>query len=282
MPGLRAELTEDSKELGEKMRLEKKTAIITGAGTEFGKAIAMGYAREGASLYLHDFPENEPKLAKVAEQVGRSGRRVFTGLYDLTRGDAAAAMLKDVLEKLDAVDILVNTTQGGWHGKFFECREADWDKAIDRGLKAYFLTCQHFGKEMARRGKGGKIINITSIVGALGSGQAVPWGSARGGVNSLTAAVAQALGPYGINCTALARGATDATPYSDAAKAERLRRLPFGRLGREDDIVGPAIFLATSDSDWITGSVVYCDGGYVTAAATDDEYRPTEFPYRGS
>jgi len=60
-----------------------------------------------------------------------------------------------------------------------------------------------------------------------------------------------------------------------------LRRLPFGRLGREDDIVGPAIFLATSDSDWVTGSVIYCDGGYVTAAATDDEYRPTEIPYRG-
>jgi NAD(P)-dependent dehydrogenase (short-subunit alcohol dehydrogenase family) len=263
------------------MRLENKTAIITGAGTEFGAAIALGYAGEGATLYLHEFAENEAKLAKVAEQVARTGRRVVTGLYDLTRGDQTAAMVKDALDKLAAIDVLVNTTQGGWHGKLFECREGDWDKAIDRGLKAYFLTCQHVGKEMARRGKGGKIINITSIVGALGAGQAVPWGAARGGVNSLTAAVAQALGPYGINCTALARGATDSTSYTAAAKAERLRRLPFGRLGREDDIVGPAIFLATADSDWVTGSVIYCDGGYVTAAATDDEYRPTEIPYRG-
>jgi NAD(P)-dependent dehydrogenase (short-subunit alcohol dehydrogenase family) len=263
------------------MRLENKTAVITGAGTEFGKAIAIGYANEGAAVYLHDFAENEAKLAKVAEQVARTGRPVFTGLYDLTRGDETAAMTKDALAKLGAVDVLVNTTAGGWHGKFFDCREQDWDKALDRGLKAYFLTCQHFGKEMARRGKGGKIINITSIVGLLGSGQAVPWGSARGGVNSLTSAVAQALGPYGIHCTALARGATDTSPYSPAAKAERLRRLPFGRLGREEDIVGPALFLATSDSDWVTGSVVYCDGGYVTAAATDDEYRPTEIPYRG-
>jgi len=263
------------------MRLENKTAVITGAGTEFGKAIAIGYAREGANLYLHEFAENEAKLARVAEQVAGTGRRVVTGLYDLTRGDAASRMVKDVQDKLGPVDILVNTTQGGWHGKLFECREEDWDKAIDRGLKAYFLTCQAFGREMARRGKGGKIINITSIVGILGAGQAVPWGAARGGVNSLTAAMAQALGPYGINCTALARGATDSTPYPAAAKAERLRRLPFGRLGREDDIVGPAIFLATSDSDWVTGSVIYCDGGYVTAAATDDEYRPTEIPYRG-
>ena len=264
------------------MRLDNKAAVITGAGTEFGKAIALGYAREGAKLYLHDFAENEARLARVAGQVAAAGGTVHTGLYDVTEGGAVAAMVKDALSKLGgAVDILVNTTSGGWHGKIFECREQDWDKALDRGLKAYFLTCQAFGKEMARRGEGGKIINITSIVGALGSGQAVPWGSARGGVNALTAAMAQALGPYGINCTALARGATDSTPYPEAAKNERLRRLPMGRLGREDDIVGPAIFLATPDSDWVTGSIVYCDGGYVTAAATDDEYRPTEFPYRG-
>jgi len=263
------------------MRLDGKIAVITGAGTAFGKVIAIGYAKEGANVYLHEFAENESRLARVAAQVGATGRRVATGLFDLTRCDETAKMVKDAHDKLGAVDILVNTTQGGWHGKLFECREEDWDKAIDRGLKAYFLTSQLFGKEMARRGKGGKIINITSIVGALGSGQAVPWGAARGGVNSLTFALAQALGPYGINCSALARGATDGTAYSASAKAERLRRLPFGRLGREDDIVGPAIFLATSESDWVTGSVIYCDGGYMTAAATDDEYRPTEIPYRG-
>jgi NAD(P)-dependent dehydrogenase (short-subunit alcohol dehydrogenase family) len=79
----------------------------------------------------------------------------------------------------------------------------------------------------------------------------------------------------------LARGATDTTTYSDEATAERLRRLPFGRLGREDDIVGPAIFLATDEAAWIAGSVIYCDGGYVTAAATDAPARPTEVPYRG-
>jgi NAD(P)-dependent dehydrogenase (short-subunit alcohol dehydrogenase family) len=262
------------------MRLRDKVAVITGAGTEFGKAIALGYAREGAVLYLHDFADNRDRLGKVAEEIRKAGAKVVTGLFDITTGDQTAAMTRDVLANFGRVDVLVNTTYGGWHGKFFECTEADWDKAIDRGLKAYFLTCQHIGKEMARRGSG-KIINITSIVGLLGSGGAVPWGSARGGVNSLTSAVAQALGFYGVHCAALARGATDTTPYTAAAKAERLRRLPFGRLGREDDIVGPAIFLATSDSDWVTGSVLYCDGGYVTAAATDDEHRPTRVPYQG-
>jgi NAD(P)-dependent dehydrogenase (short-subunit alcohol dehydrogenase family) len=262
------------------LRLKDKVAVVTGAGTEFGKSIALGYLREGAQLYLHEFAENGEKLAKVADAARKSGGKVETGLFDITTADATAAMTREIMAKFGRIDVLVNTTEGGWHGKFFECTEANWDKAIDRGLKAYFLTCQHIGKEMARRGQG-KIINITSIVGLLGSGGAVPWGSARGGVNSLTSAVAQALGHYGVHCAALARGATDGFPYSAAAKAERLRRLPFGRLGKDDDVVGPAIFLATSDSDWVTGSVLYADGGYVTAAATDDEHRPTEVPYRG-
>jgi NAD(P)-dependent dehydrogenase (short-subunit alcohol dehydrogenase family) len=141
--------------------------------------------------------------------------------------------------------------------------------------------CQQVGKEMARRGYG-KIINVTSIVGRLGGGGAVGWGADRGAVDSMTAALGQALGPYGINVVALARGGTDTTEYTAEAIAERIRRLPFGRLGREDDIVGPAIFLATDDAGWITGSVLYCDGGYVTAAVTDAADRPKDIPYRGN
>lgn len=262
------------------MRLENKVAVITGASDEFAKAIAEGYAREGAALFLHDFADKAEQLEKNAAVVAEHGRKVTTGIYDITHAEPVAAMTRKVLDAFGQIDILVNTTAGGWHGKFFEASEQNWDRAIDRGLKAYFLTCQLIGKEMARRGSG-KIINITSIVGRIGSGGAVPWGAARGGVDALTAAVAQALGEYGINVTGLARGASDFTPYSEEARNERLRRLPFGRLGRAEDVVGPAIFLASDESDWVTGSVVYADGGYVTAAATDAEHRATEVPYRG-
>ena len=154
------------------MRLKDKVAVVTGAGTEFGKSIAVGYLREGAQLYLHEFAENGEKLDKVAHAARQSGGRVETGLFDITTADATAAMTREIVAKFGRIDVLVNTTDGGWHGKFFECTEANWDKALDRGLKAYFLTCQHIGKEMARRGQG-KIINITSIVGLLGSGGAV-------------------------------------------------------------------------------------------------------------
>ena len=257
------------------MRLADKIAIITGAGEGFGLAIALGYASEGADLYLHKFAENADKLAAVAKQVrDTTGQKVITGLHDIAHGDAVAAMTAEVLDGFGRIDILLNTTSGGWHGRIFECTEADWDRAADRGLKAYFLTCQHVGKEMARVGEG-CIINITSIVGKLGPG----------GVDSMTAAFAQALGEYGVHCKALARGATSQRDlnhgYLKPGLEERLRKLPFGRLGTVEDLVGPAIFLASAESDWVTGSVLYDDGGYTAVAAFDDEYRAKEVPYRG-
>ena len=266
--------------LGGTMRLEGKFAVIAGAADSFARAIAVGYAKEGAVCYLQDFEDRAEGLKKTEDAVAAVGNKFFSGIYDTTTAAGTEALTKDVLDKGGQVDILLNASAGGWHGNFFECREKDWDRAINRGLKSYFMTCQHLGKEMARRGSG-KIINITSIVGRIGSGGAVPWGAARGGVDALTSAVAQCLGEYGINVVALARGATESTPYTPEAKEERLRRLPFGRLGNEDDIVGPAIFLATDEARWIHGSVVYCDGGYVTAAATDAPHRAKEVPYRG-
>ncbi|HXQ53979.1 MAG TPA: SDR family oxidoreductase [Stellaceae bacterium] len=262
------------------MRLKDKVAVICGASDEFAQAIALGYAREGAKLYLQDFADAEKRLARVEAEVRKATPHVASGLFDIARAEPVAAMTRDIMARHGQIDILVNASSGGWHGMLFDAKEGDWDKAIDRGLKAYFLTSQAIGKEMARRGSG-KIINITSIVGKLGSGGAIVWGAARGGVDAMTAALAQGLGQYGINVVALARGASDMTPYPAEAKAERLRRLPFGRLGNAEDIVGPAIFLATEEARWIAGSVIYCDGGYVTAAATDAEHRVTEVPYRG-
>jgi NAD(P)-dependent dehydrogenase (short-subunit alcohol dehydrogenase family) len=255
------------------MRLANKTAIVTGATGQFGHVIARAYAREGANLYLCEFPEAAGALTKLRDEIAATGAKVACGTHDVSTQAGAAELAAAAMKAYGQIDILL-------HGKLFEISEAAWRKAIDRGLTAFFFTCQQVGKEMARRGSG-KIINISSIVGRIGAGGAVGWGANNGGIDAMTAALAQALGMYGINVVALARGATDTTPYSAEASAERLRRLPFGRLGREDDIVGPAIFLATDEAAWIAGSVVYCDGGYVTAAATDAEFRPTEVPYRG-
>jgi NAD(P)-dependent dehydrogenase (short-subunit alcohol dehydrogenase family) len=264
-------------------RLENKVAVVTQAGSNFGRAIADAYAAEGAHLVLQDWPERAERLEQNVQRARQAGARVVAALYDITTGEQTARLTEQVMREFGKVDVLVNTAMQGGHGIFFDIREAEWDLCIDRGLKSYFLTCQYIGEEMARVGYG-KIINVTSIVGHLGSGGAVPWGASRGGVNALTYAVAQSLGEYGVRCVGLARGATESTPYTQEARDERLLRIPFKRLGIEEDMIGPAIFLATAESDWITGSVVYCDGGYGHAAATDREHRATgpKFDRRGT
>jgi NAD(P)-dependent dehydrogenase (short-subunit alcohol dehydrogenase family) len=264
------------------MRLVDKVALITQASDSFATAIAVGYAKEGANLYLQDFSDNRAKVTGIAERCKSEGRKVVTGIFDVTRGDQVAAMTKDLIKQFSRVDILVNAASNPVHGKVFDIKEEDFESAIMVRIKSYFLTSQHIGREMARLGKG-KIINLTSIVGKIGSGGAIPWGAACGGVDSMTMAFAHALGSYGVHVNALARGATGSPGHYDRVSGgERLRRLPFGRLGKHEDVVGPAIFLATSDSDWVTGSVIYADGGYTSAAVTDDFHRPgpQEWPYK--
>ena len=261
-------------------RLKDKVAVITQAGSYFGRAVAEAYAEEGAQLYLQDWEERTEDIDKLtADLRAKTGVDVEYGIWDITTGKQTLAMTEDILRKFDRVDILVNTAMEGGHGILFDIREPEWDQCIDRGLKSYFLTCQYIGEEMARVGYG-KIINITSIVGKMGSAGSVPWGACRGGVDALTYGLAQSLGEYGVRCVGLARGATDSTPYTEEARNARIAKIPFKRLGTERDITGPAVFLATAESDWITGSVVYADAGYAHAAATDAEHRATEFPLK--
>ena len=262
------------------MRMEGKVAVVTAASGEFGKAIALGYAREGADLFLHEFPSKAQQLAAVAAEASALGRKVVTGTYDITQLEQVQAMTRQAMEAFGHIDVLVNTAAHSVHGVLFDIKADDFARAMQVGPQSYFLTCQQIGKEMARRGKG-KIINLTSIVGRIGSGGAVVWGADRGSIDALTKALAHALGLYGVHVNALARGASEFTPYLPDEKVERLRRLPFGRLGVPEDVVGPAIFLATDDSEWITGSIIYADGGYTSAAATDDQHRPTQVPYQG-
>ena len=261
-------------------RLKNKVALITQAGSNFGRVLAEAFAKEGADLFLQDWKERKAVVEKNAEEIAKqTGSTVVAGVYDLTSGDGAHRMTRHAMRQFSKIDILVNTAMHGGHGIIFDIPEEEWDLTIDRGLKSYFLTMQYVGEEMARVGYG-KVINITSIVGRIGSGGALPWGACRGGVDALTYAAAQALGEYGVRVVGLARGATDSTPYPEEALKERLLRIPFGRLATEDDIIGPAIFLATEESDWVNGSIIYADGGYSHAAATDREHRATEFPLK--
>jgi 3-oxoacyl-[acyl-carrier protein] reductase len=252
------------------MRLEGKIAIITGADGEFGAAITPGFAQEGCDIACVDWTQEAADRA--AAKVQAAGRKALAIATDLRNSAEVDAMVKRVVDEFGRVDILVNTTARPHHQEFFNFKEEDFDDTLARGVKTYFLTCKAVAQYMTQQ-RSGKIVNLTSIVSKLGPGQAVDWAADRGAVDGLTRSVAHALGFYGINVNGVARGNTARPPYSVGVQ-ERLRRLPFGRTEDPRDMVEPSIFLASDASRYVTGTIIYVDGGYTVAAVTDDRFRP--------
>ncbi|HET9915671.1 MAG TPA: SDR family oxidoreductase [Candidatus Binatia bacterium] len=252
------------------MKLAGKIAIVAGCNGEFGAAIVPGFAAEGCDVACVDYRQADADAA--AEKVRHKGRRALALAVDLRDKTQVDAMVDRVCAEFGRIDILVNTTMASHNQEFLNFKEEDFDDSLGRGVKSYFLTCQAVARQMIKQ-RSGKIINLSSIVGVLGPGQAASWTADRGAVNGLTRAAAHALGFYGINVNGLARGNTARKPYS-AGVLERLRRLPLGRTETPEDMVEPCVFLASDGASYVTGTILYVDGGYTVAGVTDDRYRP--------
>lgn len=252
------------------MKLAGKIAIVTGCNGEFGAAIVPGFAAEGCDVACIDYQQSDADSA--AARVRQKGRRALPIALDLRDPAAVGAMVERVIAEFGRVDILVNTTMASHNQEFLNCKEEDFDDSFNRGVKSYFLTCQAVARQMIKQ-RAGRIVNLSSIVGVLGPGQAASWTGDRGGVNGLTRSAAHALGFYGITVNGLARGNTARKPYS-AGVLERLRRLPLQRTETPEDMVEPCVFLVSDASSYVTGTVLYVDGGYTVAGVTDDRYRP--------
>ena len=253
------------------MRLAGKVALVTGVGGRFGRVIAQGFAAEGADLVAVD--ERGAAAEETAAAARALGRRALALEVDATNKAAVEAMVRAAVAEFGRIDVLMNTTGESHNQEFLNFREEDFDRCLAIGLKAYFLTAQAVARQMAEQ-RAGRIINFSSIVGRIGSGESVSWSAARGGVDAMTRAMAQAMGAYGVTVNALAHGPNAMFDYLSVESQERQRRIPFGRLGQPEDLVGAAVFLASDDAAWVAGHVLYVDGGYSTAAVTDDRYRP--------
>lgn len=252
------------------MMLKDKIAVVTGCNGEFGSAIVPGFAAAGCDIACVDYSSSDAEAA--ADKVRQKGRRAVAIAIDLRVRSAIDAMVEQVVAAFGRIDILVNTSMASHNQEFLNFEEADFDDSLARGVKSYFLCCQAVGRQMVQQ-RYGKIINLSSIVGVLGPGQAASWTADRGAVNGLTRAAAHALGFYGINVNAVARGNTARRPWS-AGVIERVRRLPLGRTETPEDMVEPCLFLASDGASYITGTILYVDGGYTVAGVTDDRYRP--------
>jgi 3-oxoacyl-[acyl-carrier protein] reductase len=249
--------------------LKDKVAIITGGGRGLGKAFAMKYAEEGAKLLLPDISlENAQAAAKEIKAKGGQAAAMFV---DISDEKSCKKMADEVMKVYGKVDILVNNA-AIWAGLNITPWDAwkveDWEKIFKVNVIGTWLVCKAIAPLMAKA-KTGKIINIASNVAQQPAAQVfLPYACSKGTMYTFTHAMARALGPSGINVNAIAPGYTTTQASLDQRDSEGTFKLAtseqsFQRKENPEDLLGTAVFLASAASDFITGQVIYVDGGTV-------------------
>jgi len=252
------------------MRLEDKIAIVTGAGGGIGKGIVLRLAEEGADVVLVDLDQDGARA--VAQEVERLGRRALVRATDVSDSASVNAMVSETLEWGGHIDILVNNAGVELISPLFEISETDWDKTIDVNLKGAWLCSQAVSRVMADTGRGGRIINIGSIMSEMPAPGEPHYAASKGGILMLTKAMALDLAPYGIHVNAIGpgvikNGLSSKGCLADPAAAERTRSaIPLQRFGSPRDIGHAVAFLTSDEASYITGVIIYVDGGLILAS----------------
>jgi len=254
----------------ELLDLTGRVAIVTGGGRGIGKFIATGLAEAGAHLVLASRKiENCVAAAKELEALGVKALPVKCDLGQVADIDS---LIQETLQSFGKIDILVNNAGMTWGAPTLDYPLDKWDKVINVNLRAVFLLCRNAAKVMVEQKKG-KIINISSVLSVRGATEemnpAPAYNASKGGINALTYDLAVKLAKYNINVNGIAPGYfnTDLVSYVKKMGSEfELKftsKIPLGRLGSEDDIKGAAVFLASDASNYLTGQILYVDGGYL-------------------
>lgn len=254
------------------MLLEKKVAVVTGAGRGIGGAIARGYAKEGAAVVL--VSRTAGQLQEQAELIrGRYGVPVLTVPCDVSREDEVQAMVEKALAEFGRIDILANCAGITMVAPSEELTLENWHKCLNINLDGTFLCSKHVGAHMIGRGGGGKIVNITSIVAHAAIPQRAAYAASKGGVMQLTQNLAVEWAKHNIQVNAISPGfirteASQALIDKGIHKPELMEvRIPAGRMGEVDDMIGPAVFLSSAMSDYVTGIILKADGGYLASGS---------------
>jgi 3-oxoacyl-[acyl-carrier protein] reductase len=250
------------------MKLEGKVALVTGGSRGIGKAIALTYAREGASVAIN-YVNNAAEAEAVAQEIKKKGGKAFTIKADVSKTPEVKKMISDVVKTYGKLDILVNNAGILLPTFLLETSDEDWDKVMNINLKGPFLCTREAAKIMIKQ-KYGKVINTSSIsgLGCAPTGEG-SYGCSKAGLIMLTSVFAQELGPHGINVNAIGPGwiKTDMTKNKSGAKAEedintrKANLAAMRRIGDTQDIANLALFLASNESNFITGQMIVADGG---------------------
>jgi 3-oxoacyl-[acyl-carrier protein] reductase len=249
------------------MRLKDKVAIITGAAHGIGKAYARRFAEEGAHVVIADIDAQGGEA--TAKALLDAGGSAWARATDVTQFSNVEGLMRETVTKFGKIDVLLNNaaiyvTQKLWKGPVEELALEEWDRVIEVNLKGVFL-CSKAAIPIMKRQKSGKIINIASGTFFSGSGNMPHYTTAKGGVVALTRVMARQLGEFGINVNCVTPGST----MSEESVSEEVRKRregsmdkrAFRRVETPADIVGTALFLASSDSDFVTGQLLVVEGG---------------------
>ncbi|MEA1960770.1 MAG: 3-oxoacyl-ACP reductase FabG [Bacillota bacterium] len=242
------------------MRLNNKTALITGAGKGIGAGIARRFAAEGARLILCDLDEDN--VNKMVEEIRSDGGKVLGFTVNVTEREAVQKMVQEGLREFGTIDILVNNAGIVCDAMIHKMKEEDWDRVMNVNMKGSFNTVQAIVDTM-RENNCGKIINVSSA-GRFGNVGQTNYSASKEGIVGFTRALAKELGGKGITVNAVAPGTIMTDMYT--AIPEHIRDImklitPLARPGTPEEVANLCLFLASDESSYITGQVIHCDGG---------------------
>jgi 3-oxoacyl-[acyl-carrier protein] reductase len=248
------------------MRLKDKVAVVTGGGRGIGRAAALAFAQEGAHV-LVNYVSNSEAADEVVSQIEKLGRKALAVKADVALTVDAQNMVNGAVEKLGGLDILVNNAGVSIPALLLKMTEEQWDRIINIHLKGTFNCTQAAARHM-REKKCGKIINVISTAGVFGTVGQINYASAKAGIIGFTKSASRELGRYNINVNAICAGVietdmTDKIRTDDKLKEIYTQRIQLGRFGKPEEVAHAFVFLASYESDYVTGHVLAVDGGYV-------------------
>jgi NAD(P)-dependent dehydrogenase (short-subunit alcohol dehydrogenase family) len=247
------------------VKLKGQVAVITGAGRNIGKAMAKLFASEGAKIAVAEMHEGRGQA--VVDEINKAGYEAMLVMGNVSKSTDVREMVKKIVAKFGAIDILVNNAALTDHANIFDSTEEEFDKVIAVSLKGPYLVTKYVAEQMRKQGTGGKILNFGSTSGMVGRFDGIAYAAAKAGVINMTRAMAVQLAPYKIrvNCVVPNRSGSPVGYDDDVAGSRTFQNLA-GRLGTADDQAKAARCLVSDDSEFIYGHPLVVDGGVMATA----------------
>lgn len=243
--------------------LTGKKAVVTGAGGSIGSTVALALAEYGADVALVDV--RATSLPPVSAEIERGGRHVLSYAVDVTDRGQVQQMVDGVEAQFGGIDILINHAGLNIRKPALELSEPEWDHVLQVNLKGIFLVAQAVGRVMVRQGYG-KIVNTASVSAVRGHRNLSAYAASKGGIQQLTKVLAHEWAEHGVNVNAIGpgyiqTGQTAGFLHNETASRETVSKIPLGRVGQPEDLVGAFLFLVSPASDYVTGHTLFVEGG---------------------